>query len=195
MSDPRYDGSADAPFARGSLCVEEGCAQPRAAIVHDDGNDEGHFFNDGSTPLISERSRSNVETVPAVTKRTNTAIVTAAPSARTTIPTSEREEHARRHGDNRTCVRCGQPRGRHRGRYACKFEAPAGETSAAEFVNPTSAQITDAVERALRGMGIAPRIRIRKTTVTPQYAADSDTELLSASVLVELGLIFPRVTR
>lgn len=198
MTDPRYDGSVDAPPARGILCVEDGCGQGRVHENHDDANDHGHFFNGGDGPLVSKRETGEPPRSVALlpTRETLPTPLGARPvrPKRPHIPAAKREEIARRGKDTRQCVKCGKVRGSHRGMIDHKFVPPGAETTAIEFVSPTTSQITEAVENALRGMGIAPRIRFRSTTVKPQYSADSDTELLSANVLVDLALIFPRAS-
>lgn len=55
MSDPRFDGSLDAPTFVGQPddCAE--CGRPAGHPNHDERNSNGHFFN-SDDPLIAERT-------------------------------------------------------------------------------------------------------------------------------------------
>ncbi|MFZ2491275.1 MAG: hypothetical protein WA208_07305, partial [Thermoanaerobaculia bacterium] len=65
MTDLRFDGSGDAPPARGSLCVEVDCGKRRADWVHYQENPAGHFFNSGD-PLIGAGDRVMVRGMPGI---------------------------------------------------------------------------------------------------------------------------------
>lgn len=85
------------------------------------------------------------------------------------------------------CRICKRLKRNHRGPIKHAFDG----VPALDIQNPTAAQITEAFEQALRGIDVA-RLRINSVAVQTQYAIDDDTRLLSARVLVDVSLIFPR---
>lgn len=204
MTDHRYDGSLDAPPAPGSLCVEPECGLPRSAMIHL--AKDGHFFN-GETPLLTPVSEPVKPAATPTQPRTIAREKRSAPSAPPPAPRAPetKPEPPAPQGDGGSmeayapavkaglrCVHCRKPRNNHRGPIDHKFEPPAAETSAPEFVSPTPAQILAELERVLRLQNVAPRLRIKSTQIRGNYAATCDTELLSASVTIDVSLIFPR---
>lgn len=207
MSDPRYDGSLDAPPLPASLlCVDNFCGEIESHPIHD--------TNDGDHVFCSKQPRGKAPAAERDAKSARPAGDIVGMSERATAPeNASRESKTKaRTADPRPCIKCEKPRRNHRGPMDHKFEAagdpvtepvrnPTGKAVEpsdsrpepdASIITPTSSQIADAVERALRGMVIAPRIRIKAINLVPTFAADSDDELLAANVSVSLALIFPR---
>lgn len=69
------------------------------------------------------------------------------------------------------------------------LELPA--VNDARQFNYSIGDISNAIELALRQTDLDARIRIHNVSVKPAYAADDDEQLLTATVIVKIGLAFP----
>jgi hypothetical protein len=160
----------------------------RSDPIHDSRNPKSHFFYDGrdARSIPSEppapRSADMVErvTVPAVAKS-----IPVKREKRTPDPVVD---HRR---DERRCVQCGKPRVNHRGR-GHKFVEPAAEVSSPVFASPTVAQLIASFTDAIAQAHAAPHKHLRNVSVRPQYAPGTDSELLTATVHLEVLCTFTR---
>lgn len=175
-----------------TLCTEPDCGYIREDRIHSD-YEKGHFFNPGAPLLqsrVKPRKKKPLATVTPIKARRPTSAPSLVPDSPQVKPeplTMERYTPAGR--DFRLCRICRKQKTNHRGTIKHQF-TPLEATL--DFSGPTSAQITEAVELALRSLAIAPRLRIQSVKVEPHYAVDSDSEMLSARVLVDVRLVFPK---